>query len=98
VSLRAQQTSSTGGALSLLSSAGARSSSKLRRQLSAAVVDADPQSLRHLLAAGHDVDLAASFVAYPDLLHRACAAANIANVALLLRYGASVNTLAQIDR
>ena len=88
------QSRSSAGALSVLSS-GVRSSSKLRRQLSAAVAEGDPQLLRHLLA--NDAD-ASSFVAYPDLLHCACATGNLANVALLLRYGANVNTLAQTDR
>jgi len=89
------QARSSSGALSILS-AGARSSTnKLRRQLSSAVADGDPQLLRQLLA--NDVD-ASSFVAHPDLLHRACATGNLANVALLLRYGANVNSLAQSDR
>jgi len=75
--------------------AGVRSHSKLHRQLSAAVSEEDPQLLRQLLSNGVDPS---SFAAYPDLLHCACATGNLANVALLLRYGANVNSLVPIDR
>ena len=76
-------------------STSVRSHSKLRRQLSAAVSDGDTQQLRQILS--NDVD-ASSFVAYPDLLHCACATGNLANVALLLRYGANINNLAAMDK
>jgi len=83
------------GVRGLAAAAAAAQSSKLRRQLLAAIANGDPQLLRQLLA--NDLD-ASSFVAHPDLLHRACAAGNRTNVALLLRYGANVNGLAQTDR
>ena len=76
-------------------SPGARCHSKLRRHLSAAVTVGDTEHLRQILS--NDVD-ASSFVASPDLLHCACATGNLANVALLLRYGVNINNLAAVDK
>jgi len=71
-----------------------RSHSRLRRQLSAAVTEQDPRQLRRLLT--NDADPLS--VGLPDLLHCACANGNLANVALLIRHGANVDSLAQPDR
>lgn len=69
-------------------------SARLGRQLSQAVDDGDSGKVREILETAPDMeDLEDSL----DVLHRACENKDLSTVAVLLRYGATVNTMGGRD-